>query len=192
MSDLLEHYSWPNLPKSSAHRTLRLNILLGSSGELVGNDGTSASLSTPTDRELLRAIRAEADCVIVGAQSVRTEGWFLPPAGTLVIYSASGDLPWQTCPDPQRVAVVNSPAELADFVNSVKGNVLCEGGLTLARTLQQLVGFDDIALSLKIPHISNPLTQIGATDAEYDLIFSREFKTEGIVFQLWRRATYPS
>jgi riboflavin biosynthesis pyrimidine reductase len=70
---------------------LRLNLIGSVSGSAAGPDGTSESLSSATDRLVLKAIRTVADVVVVGASSVRAEGYFVPKHGTLAIVSRSGD-----------------------------------------------------------------------------------------------------
>lgn len=70
---------------------LRVNLIGSVSGSAAGVDGTSESLSNAVDRIILRTIRSLADVVVVGAASVRAEGYFVPRQGTLAIVSRSGD-----------------------------------------------------------------------------------------------------
>lgn len=73
-------------------RWLRLNFIASVNGSVAGSDGTSHSLTNRTDRRILGAIRRAADVVLVGAGSVRTEGYFLPRSRPLAIVTGSGDL----------------------------------------------------------------------------------------------------
>ncbi|MEO9104111.1 MAG: dihydrofolate reductase family protein [Terrimesophilobacter sp.] len=71
---------------------LRLNLIASVNGNAAGQSGTSDGLSSRTDRRILGAIRRLADVVLVGARSVRTEGYFLPKTAPLAIVTGSGDL----------------------------------------------------------------------------------------------------
>lgn len=71
---------------------LRLNLIASVSGSAVGSDGTSETLTNPADRKLLGVIRSLADVVLVGAASVRAEGYFVPKRAALAVVTTSGDL----------------------------------------------------------------------------------------------------
>ena len=70
---------------------LRLNLIASVSGSATGPDGTSETLTNSADRLILGVIRALSDVVVVGAASVRAEGYFVPRKGALAIVSRSGD-----------------------------------------------------------------------------------------------------
>lgn len=92
---------------------LRLNFVASVNGDAVGFDGTSESLSSRTDRKILGAIRRNADLVLVGANSVRKEGYFLPKTVPLAILTGSGDLTGHRIPSvvpAGRVLIVCPPA----------------------------------------------------------------------------------
>jgi len=71
---------------------VRLNLVGSVDGSAAGNDGTSDSLSNPTDRRVLRTLRGLADAVVVGAASVRAEGYYVPRTAALAVVTGSGDL----------------------------------------------------------------------------------------------------
>lgn len=71
---------------------VRVNMIASINGSSVGVDGTSESLSNRVDRAILGIIRSHADVVLVGAASVRAEGYVVPRRAPLAIVSASGDL----------------------------------------------------------------------------------------------------
>lgn len=71
---------------------LRLNLVASVSGSAAGTDGTSETLTNRADRALLGVIRRQSDVVLVGAASVRAEGYQLPRHALLVILTRSGDL----------------------------------------------------------------------------------------------------
>ncbi|WP_243074836.1 dihydrofolate reductase family protein [Microbacterium sp. SS28] len=73
-------------------RFVRLNLVTTITGATAGVDGTSNSITSRTDRYVLGAIRRAADVVVVGAETVRAEGYMLPKSVRLAIVTASGDL----------------------------------------------------------------------------------------------------
>lgn len=178
--ELLLTYAWP------AEQCFRLNILVTPEG-VAGHDGTSLSLTTMEDRRILRAIRAEADVVVVGAESVRAEGWFLPPRGRLIVLSATGNLPWETCPDPSRVFVAPSASAIVHNVTPSETKILCEGGLITAAHISERIGFDEVALStrgLEIP----PELDFLELDHGYTQISQLDDTAHQMTFRFWRRA----
>lgn len=68
--DLSEAYAYPD----GARRWLRANMVSSADGAAQA-DGVSAGLSGPPDKKLFRVLRALADVVLVGASTVRTEGY---------------------------------------------------------------------------------------------------------------------
>lgn len=91
----------------------RINLVLSVNGSVAGADGTSASLTAGADRRVLGAIRRESDVVLVGAATVRAEGYQLPRAVPLAIVTASGDLTGHAVPrevDAGRVLVLCTAA----------------------------------------------------------------------------------
>lgn len=83
---LADHYRPPGA------RWLRLNLIGSASGSAIGSDGTSETLTNVADRALLGVIRMLADVVLVGASTVRSEGYFVPKKAALAVVTSSGDL----------------------------------------------------------------------------------------------------
>ena len=83
---LLELYRPP------ATTWLRLNLITSVSGSAGGSDGTSETLTNPADRRLLGVIRELSDVVLIGAESLRREGYLLPSRSRLAVVTGSGDL----------------------------------------------------------------------------------------------------
>jgi riboflavin biosynthesis pyrimidine reductase len=71
---------------------VRLNLVTTLDGRAAGADGTSESLTSRADRTILGVIRELAGVVLVGAESVRREGYMRPRSAALAIVTASGDL----------------------------------------------------------------------------------------------------
>ncbi len=103
--DLADAYGWP------ASRWVRACMVMGLDGSIAGPDGLSGSLSSPTDRAVLAAIRRHADAYLVGAGTVRAERYSAvrarpevveqrtaegqSPAPTLAIVSATCRFDWE-------------------------------------------------------------------------------------------------
>lgn len=102
----------------AAERWVRLNMITSLTGSAVGPDGTSDTLTNRADRAILGVIRAAADAVVVGAATVRTEGYLLPRRSRLAIVTRSGDLAGHRLePDPDgpddQVLLVMPPGSTA-------------------------------------------------------------------------------
>jgi riboflavin biosynthesis pyrimidine reductase len=99
---------------------LRLNFVTTIAGNAAGADGTSDALSNRTDRKVLGVIRRLSDVVLVGASSVRAEGYLLPRTAPLAVITGSGNLTGHRIPaqiDPGRLLVICAESA-ADAVRS--------------------------------------------------------------------------
>ena len=147
MTNMATTYAWPD-----SGRYIRLNMAVDVAGVFADEGGLSIGLSFPEDRHLLRLIRAGAEVVVVGANTVRSEGWNLPPTGTLVVLSASGNLPWESCPDSSRVRLIQGNLSAADVVQLLERDgvkrILIEGGASVARQFARLNVIDDVCLTV--------------------------------------------
>jgi riboflavin biosynthesis pyrimidine reductase len=88
---------------------LRLNLVTALGGQITGPSGTSNDLSGGIDRALLRVLRALSDVVLVGAASVRAEGYAMPRRAPLAVATAGGDLSSSAFPadlEPGRLLVL--------------------------------------------------------------------------------------
>ncbi|MEQ1735721.1 MAG: dihydrofolate reductase family protein [Rhodoglobus sp.] len=149
----------------AAPGSLRLNMVADVSGSAVGTDGTSESLTSRSDRKILGVIRELSDVVLVGAASVRAEGYQLPRRSRLAILTATGDLTGHRLSDdgarsvivlcpPSAVSrvgetlpsaeVIPVPAsghrpQIADAIASLRAagpsTIVCEGGPSVAGQL---------------------------------------------------------
>jgi riboflavin biosynthesis pyrimidine reductase len=71
---------------------VRSNHVLDSNGRFSGVDGSSRSISNKEDRELLIALRKNADLIVVDAATARLEQYRAPTSKpALAIFSSSGD-----------------------------------------------------------------------------------------------------
>lgn len=125
-------------PRSSWVRTNMVSTL---DGAATGSDGRSGSINTPADVAVFELLRAWADCILVGAQTVRVEGYGpaqvapswaglrrgRPSCPALAVVTASGRLP---------ESLTEAPAEAVDGGAAVDGGevlVLAAGSCPRAR-----------------------------------------------------------
>ena len=178
---LLEWYTPPT------RNWLRINLVTSVSGSAVGTDGTSNTLTSGTDRRILGVIRELSDVVLVGAQSVRVEGYQLPRRARLAIVTGSGNFDGHrfSPEDAARITVV-CPPRVADTVRvSLPGaevlvaeaeaghlapasiiaelraagyaSIVCEGGPSLASSLLAGALVDELCLTTS-PVLSDSTT----------------------------------
>jgi riboflavin biosynthesis pyrimidine reductase len=104
-SELIELY---RLPAPEGRGWVRTNFVMSLDGSVQGPDGRSGTINTPSDQHVFALQRALADAILVGANTVRFEGYRavdlepwqlhirdqegLAPYPALVIISASADL----------------------------------------------------------------------------------------------------
>jgi riboflavin biosynthesis pyrimidine reductase len=84
--ELADLYAPPRLP------WLRVNMVSTLDGAANGESGKSGSINNDADKAAFAALRAQADAVIVGAGTARTEGYRVTDV-PLVIVSHSGQVP---------------------------------------------------------------------------------------------------
>ena len=156
---------------------LRLNLIASVTGAAGGSDGTSETLSNPVDRRILGVIRELADVVLIGAQSLRAEGYQHPRKSRLAVVTTSGELTGHRIEAPEGAApiVLCPPAAvervLADLpgaevieldlvdgaipplsiIDSLRAaghaSVVCEGGPSLAGQLLETGAIDEFCLA---------------------------------------------
>ncbi|MFD1713659.1 dihydrofolate reductase family protein [Amnibacterium flavum] len=156
--------------------TVRVNMIESINGSAVGDDVTSESLSNRLDRRILGVIRDASDAVVVGASTVRQEGYLAPARSRLAIITRSGDLaghrldsapqpPIVLGPEtarerveseltgiPHEFAALDSPAlDATEIVRVLRANgarsIVCEGGPTLAGTFLSAGVVDELCLT---------------------------------------------
>jgi riboflavin biosynthesis pyrimidine reductase len=127
---------WYRPPSTS---WLRLNLIASVDGNAAGTDGTSQTLTSRTDRKILGVIRELADVVLIGANSVRREGYLLPRRSRLAIVTATGDLTghrFEPATDREKVIVL-CPARARSTVER-----------TLGKNMAHIVVLDQVPIEL--------------------------------------------
>ena len=156
---------------------VRINLISSVTGSARGVDGTSESLSSRPDRRILGVIRELADVVLVGAETLRTEGYQHPRNSRLAVVTVSGNLTGHRIEAPEGAApiVICPPAAAARVRTDLPGaeilqlessgdsiasdaiisvlrarglsSIVCEGGPSLAGQLLESGLVDELCLS---------------------------------------------
>jgi riboflavin biosynthesis pyrimidine reductase len=144
----------------SAHRTRRRDIsgdrpwvvlsMISTADGATAIDGNSAKLGGPTDREVFLHLHRSADCVLVGAQTIRQDSYSpLPAHQKLVVLSHTGDLGanTQALLDAGNTQIVTG--DVHNIVRNLSGNIcVLEGGSNLNNQMLQANLIDEICLTI--------------------------------------------
>jgi riboflavin biosynthesis pyrimidine reductase len=143
-----------------AHRTRRRDhrdgrpwvvlSMISSADGATSIDGNSAQLGGPTDREVFLHLHRSADCVFVGAQTVRKDTYSpLPKHQQLVVLSTTGDLGsnTQALLDAGNTRIVEGDVE--KIVHELTGSLcVLEGGPSLNNQMLRANLIDEICLTI--------------------------------------------
>ncbi|MEO6509890.1 MAG: dihydrofolate reductase family protein [Nocardioides sp.] len=142
--ELREVYAAPRTP------WLRVNMVSTIDGAASGEDGVTGSINNEPDKRVFALLRELADVVVIGAGTVRAEG-YTPMTKPLVVVSRSGHVP-PTMRGAARGSVLMATVSVASGLQDARDqlgadNVLVLGShrVDLAAMKQQLVdrGFGD-------------------------------------------------
>ncbi|RNL65314.1 pyrimidine reductase family protein [Nocardioides marmoriginsengisoli] len=162
--DLADLYAPPRLP------WLRVNMVSTLDGAANGESGTSGSINNAADKAVFDALRAQADAIIVGAGTARTEGYRVADV-PLVIVSHSGQVPegLQDAPAGKVLLATCATSPGLAAAQELLGteNVIVAGDtqVDLAAMKAALVGRGlENLLSEGGPHLLRDLLDAGAAD----------------------------
>jgi riboflavin biosynthesis pyrimidine reductase len=149
---------------------LRVNFVSTVDGAAQGPDGLSKSINNAADKRVFNALRVQADCLVVGAGTLRAEGYKVPRK-PLVVVSRSGRVPESlVAAPPGRVTmatVATAPhlAETKATIGAENTLVLGEDEVDLVALKQELAtrGWID-QLSEGGPHLFGSLVAAGVVD----------------------------
>lgn len=117
--NFLEHYA------PTASESVRAIMVTNSAGDTVDHAGTSENLSRGADRAVLGLLRENADAVVVGASTIRSEPVPLPRTTPLVVLSASGDLHGHTLfsrgAPGEKLLVASAPSHRKTLADALEG-----------------------------------------------------------------------
>lgn len=144
----------------SAHRTRRRDhsgdrpwvvlSMISTADGATAIDGNSAKLGGPADREVFLHLHRSADCVLVGAQTIRQDSYSpLPAHQKLVILSTTGDLGANTQALLHAGNTQIVTGDVRNIVHDLSGNIcVLEGGSKLNNQMLQANLIDEICLTI--------------------------------------------
>jgi riboflavin biosynthesis pyrimidine reductase len=141
---LSELYAWPAEP------WLRVNMVATVDGAAQGPDGLSGSINNETDHEVFRLLRAGAQVLVVGAGTVRAEGY--GPAGKPMVVVGSSLPPKLEGRADVRLHRGGDVGDLRALVGDLRAEgfsrILCEGGPTLLSGLLRAGVVDELCTTV--------------------------------------------
>ena len=112
--------------------TTRANFVLGSDGS-TSIAGSSKGLSSAQDRARFHALREQADAIVIGGATARSEPYAKTPV-PLVVLTRTGDIPDQVRANPLiNIWNLDLPYALVKAGEEFGENILLEGGLSLLK-----------------------------------------------------------
>lgn len=144
----------------SAHRTRRRDhsgdrpwvvlSMISTADGATAIDGNSAKLGGPADREVFLHLHRSADCVLVGAQTIRQDSYSpLPAHQKLVVLSTTGDLGANTQALLHAGNTQIVTGDVRNIVHDLSGNIcVLEGGSKLNNQMLQANLIDEICLTI--------------------------------------------
>lgn len=180
--------------RRAAGASVRINMVTTLTGAASGADGTSDTLTNRVDRAILGVIRRDAQVVVVGAATVRAEGYIVPRSATLAIVSRTGRLDGHRLDDadldrvllvvPERAAVdvpagvqvvrtgpdggISPTGIIAALAARGLDRVVCEGGPTLASAFAAAGVVDEYCITVA-PRLTPVAVPVMSLDAAVDL-----------------------
>lgn len=151
-----------------AHRRRRADrpwvvlTMISSADGAVVVDGSSGGLGNDTDRAVFLHMHRSADTVLVGAETVRSDGYHaLPSHQRLVVMSRTGDLGPHTA---ELLAAGNTDVVSGDVIDIVRGlpGDVCslEGGPRLNGQMLEADLVDEVNLTIAPVFVSGESTRV--------------------------------
>ena len=156
------------------------NLVLGASGQTT-LDGRSAGLSSRFDRARFHEIRKQADVIVIGGATARTEPYGSTPV-RLIVLSRSGDIPAKVRENPLAEVWSLSPLEaISRLIDEGATSILIEGGANFIRECSQHGLLNALHLTqsntdlgenpLEVSEITRGMELINADDSEGESYF---------------------
>ena len=149
---------------------LRVNMISTLDGAATGPTGKSGSINNEPDHVVFDALRRICDCVVVGAGTVRIEG-YTPMEKPIVVCSRTGSVPptLRGAPPGSVRLATSASAEYLDEARELLGeehvHVLGEHGVDLVRLREELAGLGLVnVLSEGGPHLLRSMLEAGVVD----------------------------
>jgi riboflavin biosynthesis pyrimidine reductase len=164
---------------------VRLNMVANGDRKFVGPDGSSRSISNPTDRELIVHLRSISDVYVTGGNTARNEHYTTPTKGKLAIISQTslGDSNQIWLNPPEGESLPNWVIE--ELWNHGYQSVLLEVGPTLAKQFLESDSVDEFCLTITEGNLETAKDVVAYLGGR--LALAEHFEVTGTLFTKWRR-----
>jgi riboflavin biosynthesis pyrimidine reductase len=210
--DLVAAYAASDRQPPDDRPWMMLNMIASVDGATV-IDGRSGGLGGPGDRAIFRVLRTIADVILVGAATVRAEGYGPPKKSgqQVAVVSRSGSLDWSSALFTSGAGVAVLPVDGPDLpaptiraIRAGQGDVdlraalaqlearivLCEGGPTLNGQLLAAGLVDELCLTVAPRLVGGDAKRIVAgPEAPTDLRLAQLLEEDGFLFYRYVRAS---
>lgn len=95
--------------------SITASFVVGQVGEVAGPEQNSSGLSNQTDRQLLRAIRSNAEIVLTSGKTARLEHYKMPRTADLAIFTTHGISELELVPKAGQELVVIGPDKAKNY-----------------------------------------------------------------------------
>jgi riboflavin biosynthesis pyrimidine reductase len=177
-----ELYAWPDRP------WLRVNMVSTVDGAAQGEDGLTGTINNAVDQNVFDLLRVDADVVVVGAGTVRAEGY--GPLGKPFVVVGSA-LPPQLEGHPDvRLHPGGDSEALRGLVDGLRaeglGRILSEGGPTLLNGLLRAGVVDELCCTITPKIVGGSGTRIlNGPLVDVPLTLSSLVEQDGTLLARW-------
>ena len=159
---------------------VRLNMIVGPSGEFVDENGSSRGLSNVLDRKLIGHLRRQSDVIVTGGNTARNEQYRVPSHCSLAVISETFQIE-----DPSFISLKNPEQAIPNLKELGFERILLETGPTLSKFFLGADLVDEFCLTVSNgDKISAVKTLAGFNSS---LVLAEAFTLEGSLFTVWRR-----
>lgn len=144
LADLTDH-ELAEVYAARAEPWLRVNFVSTIDGAAQGGDGVSKSINNEADKRVFDLLRSKADCLVVGAGTLRDEGYDVPKI-PLVVVSRGAQVPESLLGAPEG-RILMATVEGAEHLADTRSRLGPDNVLTLGRDELDLV-----ALKAELAH----------------------------------------
>lgn len=177
MDRLEQMYAYPD------RRWIRANFVTSLDGSVTTADGTSGDLGGEADRRAFAVMRSLAEVILVGAGTVRAEGYRQDDSPPIAVVTRSGEV--------GEFEIVGSLDDvLTEIDRRGYRRILCEGGPTLMGTLVERDLIDELCLTIAPEMVAGPGPRVahGGLSVSRPMRLAQAEAIDDVLLTRWIRA----
>lgn len=159
---------------------VRLNMIVGASGEFVDDNGSSRGLSNDLDRKLIGHLRRQSDVIVTGGNTARKEQYRVPSHCSLAVISETFQIE-----DPSFISLKNPERAIPHLKELGFESILLETGPTLSKFFLEADLVDEFCLTVSNGDKITAVKTLAGFNSS--LVLAEAFTLEGSLFTVWRR-----